>query len=255
MGEWLYSRAMAHGAHRGGPRPDGDAVTQVVTADGSHTLRSSRYGETFHSRYGAVAEARHVFLEGSGVGARLAAGAPTTVLEVGFGAGLNALLTLDAAALHGTPLRFASLEQALLPAGTLAALGYRAHLRRPELASAVLAWRAALSEPPPSRAALELGRSRLELLLGDATGATLPQGAHAVYHDAFSPSANPELWDAPFLASLFRALVPGGTLVSYTVQGALRRRLAATGFEVVKLAGPPGGKREVLRARKPGSLP
>lgn len=225
----------------------------IVTADGSRTLFSPRYRQSFRSRHGALTEARHVFLQGSGVAARLAAGEPTSVLEVGFGAGLNALLTVDAAAAAGTRLGYVALDRALPPAGTLEALAYREALRDPALADALAAWLRSLPEPPPAGAELELGGARLALGLGDALAASLPTGVHAVYHDAFSPAANPEPWSAPFLTRLFDALAPDGTLVSYTVQGALRRRLRTVGFHVAKVPGPPGGKREALLARKPGA--
>ncbi|MEJ2290607.1 MAG: tRNA (5-methylaminomethyl-2-thiouridine)(34)-methyltransferase MnmD [Deinococcales bacterium] len=221
-----------------------------VTKDGSRTLLSRRYGETYHSQYGALTEARHVFLAGSGVARRLAEGKPTTVLEVGFGAGLNALLTIAEAARWNTPLRFVSLESELLPVDALRALDYRSLLPGPELADAMLAWLERL--PAGMRAhATELGGARLELLLVDAQDAALPAAVHAVYHDAFSPDASPELWDEAFLGRLFHALAPGGTLVSYTVKGVVRRRLAALGFLVTKAPGPPGGKREMLVARRP----
>lgn len=226
--------------------------TPLVTGDGSRTLWSERYGESYHSRFGARAEARHVFLEGSGVADRLAGGRPAAVLEVGFGAGLNALLTIDAAAAAGARLRYVALERALLPAATLEALGYRELLRDPGLADALVAWRATFPAAPVGPARLMLGSTRLDLLLGDAREAALPSGMDAVYHDAFSPGANPELWEPGFLARLLGALQPGGRLVSYTVQGALRRRLAATGFRVARVPGPPGGKRQVLVATKPG---
>ena len=96
-----------------------------------------------------------------------------------------------------------------------------------------------------------LAGSRLELLQVDARHAALPVSAHAVYHDAFSPDVNAELWESTFLGRLFGALAPGGSLVSYTVKGVVRRRLAALGFEVSKAPGPPGGKREMLVARRP----
>ena len=74
-------------------------------------------------------------------------------------------------------------------------------------------------------------------------------GYHAIYLDAFSPATNPECWRADVLARLHDVLIPGGVLVSYCVQGAVRRRLACVGFTVEKRPGPLG-KREVLRARK-----
>jgi len=223
-----------------------------LTTDGSRTLLSSRYRETYHSHHGAAAEARHVYLEGSGVARRLAEGRPTTVLEVGFGAGLNALLTLAEADRWGTPLRFVTLESDPLPVAVLRELGYRALLPRPELADALHDWLAAL--PSGVRAhATEIAGSRVELLLVEAQHAALPAAAHAVYHDAFSPDVNPEPWDPAFLERLYRSLEPGGRLVSYTVKGIVRRRLAALGFEVAKAPGPPGGKREMLVARRPAA--
>jgi tRNA U34 5-methylaminomethyl-2-thiouridine-forming methyltransferase MnmC len=221
-----------------------------VTEDGSRTLLSTRYRETYHSRHGAATESRHVFLEGSGVARRLAKGWPTTVLEVGFGAGLNTLLTLAEAERWGTPLRIVTLESDLLPVAVLRELDYRSLLPRPELGDQLLDWLASLRSGAWAHATVLAG-SRLELLQVDARHAALPASTHAVYHDAFSPDVNPELWDSTFLGRLSGALAPGGSLVSYTVKGVVRRRLAALGFEVSMAPGPPGGKREMLVARRP----
>jgi len=110
------------------------------TADGLAPLFSARYGQTYHSRHGAGLEARHVFLDGSGAAARLDAGQPTHVLEVGFGTGLNFLLTAQHALAAGTPLTYTSLERDVLPATAFEALGYREHLG--PIAGALITWRA-----------------------------------------------------------------------------------------------------------------
>lgn len=233
------------------------------TADGSRTLRDGRIDQTYGSGRGALAEARHVFLQASGVAERLAAGRPTRVLEVGLGTGLNLLISADAAVTAGAELHYRGLERNLPPASLLRRLGYGRHLRHPEIAAAWADLRAALPDadeepeatprrwaPPPE--ALGPGVT-LEVALGDATRArTLEEGswAHAIYHDAFSPDVAPELWSAGFLARLAHALAPGGTLVSYTVKGEVRRRLLEIGLRVQKLPGPPGGKREMLRASR-----
>jgi len=91
-------------------------------------------------------------------------------------------------------------------------------------------------------------RLQLEIIIGDATGIEISRrDYHAIYHDPFSPAANPELWTREFFERLHRVLTPGGKLATYSVKGSVRRTLQAVGFEVQKLPGPPG-KREMLEA-------
>lgn len=222
------------------------------TGDGSNTLYSERYGQTFHSHHGAVAESRHVFLEASGIAARLAAGQACRVLEMGFGTGLNCWLTADVAVSAAAPLKIISLEQNVLPGVVLEELDYASALQHPELLERYLAFRAELPETVGTgrHEVLLAANVRLTLLVGEATGQELPKSwADVVYHDAFSPEANPELWSGQFLSSLRDALVPGGVLVTYSVKGEVRRRLQELGFAVNKQPGPLGGKREMLVAR------
>lgn len=223
------------------------------TADGSYTLYSPVYRQSFHSERGALSEARHVFLEGATVAERLAQG-PLALLEVGLGSGLNFLLTADLALACGGLLDYLALERELPPTWLLEQLDYRAHLAHPALFDAYLDFCASLPKAPALgcyRTQLADG-VQLTLLLGEASGQPLlPQSADVIYQDAFSPNANPELWSETFLAKLVAALKPGGVLVSYTVSGAVRRRLARLGLAVRKRPGPPGGKREVLAALKP----
>ena len=223
-----------------------------LTGDGSATLYSERYVQTFASERGALSEARSVFLEGSGVATRLAAGETVRVLEVGFGTGLNFFVTA-AACLENPAARldYTALEHTLLDAATVRSLGYEK--LQHEVVEAYLAWREALVSA--DSCIFEYGRVKLTLLLGEATAQTLPiEAFHSVYHDAFSPVVNPELWTDTFLAKLAAALGPDGTLVSYCVQGAVRRRLAALGLTVTKRPGPVGGKREVLFAQQPADI-
>ncbi|MBX2839787.1 MAG: hypothetical protein KTR35_23220, partial [Gammaproteobacteria bacterium] len=87
---------------------------RIVTADNSATRFSERYQQTYHSQHGALAESRYVFLEASGVAARLENQTPTSVLEIGFGLGLNFLITADAAESRGTPLNYFAFEHDLI---------------------------------------------------------------------------------------------------------------------------------------------
>ena len=220
------------------------------TRDGSATLYSARYTQTYASEHGALSEAQSVFLAGSSVGERLANGETVRVLEVGFGTGLNFFVT--AAACLENPaagLEYTALEHTLLDAPTVRGLAYDSLVGG--VVNDYLGWRENLIETTGTQV-FETGWVRLELLLGEASAQTLPKGSvHAVYHDAFSPDVNPELWTEDFLGKLVTALKPGGALVSYCVQGVVRRRLEALGLEVSKRPGPKGGKREVLAARKP----
>jgi tRNA U34 5-methylaminomethyl-2-thiouridine-forming methyltransferase MnmC len=93
----------------------------------------------------------------------------------------------------------------------------------------------------------------LEILVGSAVDYVPdePEIFDAVYFDPFSPASCPELWSSRVFRSAFNCLRPGATLTSYCVKSAVRRELASLGFEVRRVPGPIGGKREVLFAKKP----
>lgn len=265
-------------------------MATLPTADGSLTLTSSRFGESYRSRHGALSEARHVFLAGSGVKDLFAEyepvgpRQPVRILEVGFGTGLNFLVTACAAlaaaastaedsAYSGAPrLHYTALENDPLPLTDLASLEYDTLLSPCELPGELLHWWRGLGERPggaPTAGAPAAGRPvpgrqrfsagdpaliELDLIVGDAREYRPPVGAFtAIYLDPFSPKTNPELWTEEFLAQLVAGLSPGGRLVTYSVSGEVRRRLAACGLVVTKVAGPSGGKREVLVAESPAA--
>jgi len=214
--------------------------TLEPTADGFDTLYSPAYDQTFHSKHGALTEARHVFLQGTGVDARLAGGLATRVLEVGFGTGLNSLLTARQAAATQAPLHYVALEITVLPADVLARLNHGPLLGAQDLRQDLLDRRRRLPDVvPPGRYLHSFSETlRLDLVVGNATEVRVPDLAYdAVYFDAFSPDANPELWTASFLARLYAVMRAGGTLATYS----------AVGFRVARRPGPPG-KREMLVA-------
>ncbi len=233
--------------------------TVVVTLDGSRTLLNAQ-GEGYKSLRGALTEARAVYLVGSGVASRLASHQASRVLEVGFGTGLNFLVTAAAAQAAGTHLCYIALELAPPPAEALRELLYPELLAPSPLPDALVAWRAGLGEEVASGwHTFEHGQVHLELFVGNALSPAwetrLGWQADAVYHDAFGPSSLPELWSREFLGRVIGRLAPGGSLVSFSVAGEVRRALESHGLRVGKVAGPEGGKREVLVARKPAATP
>ncbi len=224
----------------------------VSTEDGINTLFSEEYDQTYHSRRGALQETMHVFVRGCAVPEILQAKGGCHVLEVGFGTGLNFMATAAEALTKGAKLEFTSLEKNLLAATILKELAYHRHPRFKTIAKAFLEWRRNLAEKPADGIYYFQHTSvKLELLLGDATKARLPENHFdGVYQDAFSPAANPELWTESFFRVLYSVLKPGGRLATYSAKGSVRRTMLAAGFEVQKQPGPKG-KREILVALKP----
>jgi tRNA U34 5-methylaminomethyl-2-thiouridine-forming methyltransferase MnmC len=224
-----------------------------VTDDGSRTLVFCGSSVAFHSASGAAEETRHVYLINGGVAERLSAGLATRVFEVGFGTGLGVLMTVDAAIAAGTPLWMTSVENRLLGAGVLSQLQLEQSLREPRLATEFLRWQASLPDPiMPGRYVWMAGpQQHVNLICEDVRNVSLADEdrVDAIYFDPFSPSENPELWEIALLKRMRNWLRADGRLVTYCVSRAVRERFLAAGFDVQKVRGPRGGKREVLVAK------
>ncbi|HVU97378.1 MAG TPA: tRNA (5-methylaminomethyl-2-thiouridine)(34)-methyltransferase MnmD [Puia sp.] len=206
----------------------------IVTDDGSHTLEG-KGGITYHSRFGALQESRHIFIE---AGLKMAQSSPLRIFEMGFGTGLNALLTL----LEARPVRYETVETE--PLQSARELNFCEVMGRPGCRPVFERLHDAEWERPVAiTPEFQLFKSRQ-----DIRGYTLREPADLVYYDAFDPVAQPELWTEELFARLFAQLAAGAVLVTYCCKGAVRRALQAAGFETEKLPGPPG-KREFLRAR------
>jgi tRNA U34 5-methylaminomethyl-2-thiouridine-forming methyltransferase MnmC len=210
------------------------------TADGSPTLVSSRFSASYHSLRGALTESEHVFIS-AGLQPLLASGQPVIrVAELGLGTMLNAALTLEA--VKSSPCR----------------VYYQGIEAYPPDADLILRYAVsfpALRENFGLLLAAEWGRENMVIpnftfcpVLGEWPGGFEASARFDLFYwDAFAPSSQPELWTSGSLASAAAMLKPGGIWVSYCSKGEVRRTLAALGFRVEKLPGPPG-KREMVRA-------
>ena len=233
----------------------------VRTDDGSRTLISIEDNETFHSESGALAEARCVFLQNSGIEQFLMELSPTRVLEIGYGTGLNFLLTAELATSVGRDLRYDAIDNTLLNGPVLRELNYVNHLSNAYLFQNWLDWHCGLQMQQGSSATFDaVEHVTLNLFIDDALNCLDGQGwvdtldsqtqnYEVIYFDAFSPATSPLLWSEQVFGCLHQMLVPGGKLVTYCVKSTVQQALGSAGFQISKLPGPPGGKREVLVAR------
>lgn len=214
------------------------------TADGSLTIHLPEWNEQYHSHHGAIAEARHVFLKmGLDHCKQQFKEGPITILEIGFGTGLNALMTLQEAIHQGISVDYRSLEAFPVTQQEYTQLNYPELLnieKETFLHLHQVAWDQKVRVHP----SFELHKIKAKLEDYRPT-----EDRKLIYFDAFGPRVQPELWTEKVFSIMHQDLVTGGILVTYSAKGSVRRAMQAVGFQVERLPGPPG-KREMLRATK-----
>lgn len=220
----------------------------VVTRDGSHTVYSSRFDQHFHNPNGAVAESWHVFFEQPGLLEDLKTRDHLTILEVGFGTGLNLLLLMDyclelEVSAH---IDYYSVEGFPLSPDTAADFNYKEHLNHPEIVPEVTGIFGKLSNGMNHQVISE--NVTLHLFNGMfenfAPGET---GANYIFHDAFSPDVNPELWTAEVFEKIKNHSSDDAILSTYCSASKVQGALASAGWKVAKTQGALG-KREMILA-------
>jgi tRNA U34 5-methylaminomethyl-2-thiouridine-forming methyltransferase MnmC len=217
----------------------------IITSDGSHSLHSTRFGVSYHSRFGAIQESQHIFMEAA-LRYKAVMQEELAVLELGFGTGLNAFLTLLEAEKRNLRISYVTLEAFPVALETAQQFNYAEQLGLPEANSRFqelhqLSWDVPHQVNDTFRF-LKLNQKFEEL---DFTN-----HFDVVYFDAFAPNAQPELWEQPVLERIYRAMRPGAVLTTYCAKGSVKRNFRSLGMEVEALPGPPG-KREMTRVHKP----
>lgn len=213
----------------------------VVTEDGSDTVYSVRTGEHYHSVHGAIQESMHVFIE---AGLRnIGISEEIRILEVGFGTGLNCLLSLAEIAEIRRDVVYYALEPFPLDESVSVELNY---CRFPNLNKYEDEYRGMHRFTEGTSAITSFFQlTRIQLRLEEAS--LLPDYFNLVYFDAFSADVQPELWLPEIFKKIRSGMKTGGVLVTYAAKGSVRRALQESGFLTERLPGPPG-KREMLRA-------
>jgi tRNA U34 5-methylaminomethyl-2-thiouridine-forming methyltransferase MnmC len=211
------------------------------TEDGSHTFYVDQLNEPYHSNHGALQESMHVFIQ-QGL---LTLNIPSVrILEIGFGTGLNALLTFSEALKLNLEIFYHAVEKYPLEEAEYSALNYEKLIKGAPKGLLDLIHRC-----PWEKAVKISDQISLHKEESDFRSMIPPSHLNLVYFDAFSPEKQPELWSGDVFASIAEHTDPGAVLVTYSSKGEVRRSLLSCGFEVEKVAGPPG-KREMIRAIK-----
>ena len=221
------------------------------TQDGSRSLFSERFGVSYHSKYGAWQETQHIFID-AGLRYQSIDKNTISVLDIGFGTGLNCIASLFFAFQQNISLEYVGLEAFPVPVKTIIALDYPNLLSWDEEKTRLfdqmhaLSWddeaHMLLTSKESSTLSITKRKQRFEEF-NDV------EGYDVIYYDAFSPEAQPELWTIEMFERMYKALKPGGALVTYCAKGQVKRDMKAVGFTIERLKGPPG-KREMTRAMK-----
>lgn len=221
------------------------SIKVIDTKDGSRSLFVPDIDETYHSTHGALGESLHVYIEmGLKYGVDVFKEKELRIFELGFGTGLNALLTALYARHWNLKVHYVSIEKKPLPLFVHRELAYTELAPLNEFqAEAESIFLAEWNRPSEI-----IPQFCLEKLKGDFFDfQPSAEGFHLLFFDAFGYRAQSELWDERAFQRCADLLVPGGVLVTYASKGSARRALMASGFEVEKLPGAPG-KREMIRA-------
>lgn len=220
----------------------------ITTGDGSHTLFSEQFNEVYKSRHGAIEESKHVFIkEGLEYALSKRVGEePVRIFELGFGTGLNAMLTMLEAEKRNIKIDYTTIELYPVDIDTIKALNYTQQLGYeycygPYHSLHLVRWNETHQVTP---------HFAFKKIQDSVFNCQLPTAIYQlIYFDAFAYTHQPEIWSAEVFRKMYDALEPKGILVTYSSKVVVRRAMEEAGFTIEKIPGPPG-RREMVRAHK-----
>lgn len=214
----------------------------ITTSDGSKTIHIIDWNEQYHSKHGAIQEAYHVFIKS---GLSLFKDRSLSILEIGFGTGLNCLITLLEAQKLNLKVQYTGVEAYPISSEELEQLNYISELKADAFSTYFQKMHDSLWEKEIEISdTFRLSKEQTEFKNLEHTNQF-----NLIYFDAFGARVQPELWTEVIFSKMYAALQNEGVLVTYSAKGSVRRAMQAVGFIVERLPGPPG-KREMLRATK-----
>ncbi|MEY4803499.1 MAG: hypothetical protein RL331_12 [Bacteroidota bacterium] len=212
-----------------------------LTADGSQTLYVPDLDETYHSMHGSVQEANHVFIQ-NGLAYMSTVSKQLNILEIGFGTGLNALLTAQYAKENELSISYVGLEAYPVEEEIWKEINYLDNAGLKAFYTQLMAL--PFGETHVFDTHFTLSKAAFHIQEWSSS-----EKFDLIYYDAFGPKAQPEMWAPTIFEKLFQLMKPGAALVTYCAQGQFKRDLKHLGLKVEGLPGPPG-KREMTRAFK-----
>ena len=213
----------------------------IITADGSHTLYVPEMDEHYHSINGAVQESLLIFIK---YGFDTCTANPLNILEIGFGAGLNAFLTAMKSLEGNRRVHYTTVEKYPLPENITDSMNYHTYAGKGTREM----FRLIHSSPWNSDVRI-CNNFTIRKIESDIT-ICIPEGTYdLIYFDAFGPDKQPEMWSEDVFKRIAALTRENGIFVTYSAKGQVKRNLRGCGFNVSLLPGPPG-KRQIIRADK-----
>ncbi|WP_162127849.1 tRNA (5-methylaminomethyl-2-thiouridine)(34)-methyltransferase MnmD [Flavobacterium phycosphaerae] len=213
----------------------------ITTDDGSTTIHLPEWNESYHSKHGAIQEAYHVFIKN---GFSLFGGRPISILEIGFGTGLNCFITYLEAKKKNQTIDYVGVEAYPIPMEEALQMNYAHTIEADE--SAVFEQIHQHHWEEKNTISQDFTLTKRKQFFQDIND---ENAFDLIYFDAFGFRVQPELWSEAIFAQMFRALKSNGVLVTYACRTSIKNAMLSAGFSVEKLPGAPG-KREMLRATK-----
>lgn len=214
----------------------------IRTKDGSTTIHIKDWDECYHSKHGAIQEAQHVFIKN---GLALYQNQSVSILEIGFGTGLNAFITYLESKKLDLEINYVGVEAYPVSISELSAMNYVSELNADDKNAIFNLFHESNWE---EKVVIDpfFTITKRQQFFEEITDC---EQYDLIYFDAFGYRVQPDLWSTSIFKKMHTALRPGGKLVTYAARGVVKRSMIEVGFTVEKLPGPPG-KREMFRATK-----
>ncbi len=218
------------------------SLSVITTKDGSHTLYNETIGEHYHSVNGAITESEHIFIR---AGLSIMKKKEISILEIGYGTGLNLLLTVLYAEKKMMSIHYTAIEKYPIEKELWLSLNYASLL-----GEHAAAYHEKINASDWGKTVKLFPFLSLTKIESDISVLNYADKFDLIYFDAFSPAVQPEMWTIEIFSKIFASMNPGGFLLTYSASGKVKRNLRTAGFIVEILKGPPG-KREMTRAGVP----